>query len=141
MDGVSYIPHAFDGFLQEPDRTELDGIRWCRLEVNLPTLLLAGVQVVLCDGPDHPLLLERIADTPAAEANRLFYEQLADLAHRPHVTLLRYESDWHPGHEASEFFDVLYLNRRGATLLTRHLALDLRETVATGSPQGPPGHL
>lgn len=32
MRHMPYIPHPFDGFLQEPGRPELDGIRRCQLE-------------------------------------------------------------------------------------------------------------
>ena len=117
---------------------ELDGIRWRQLEKNMTDLLEAGAQVVLFDGPRHPLLLERIADTPAGRADTLFQVRLADLAGRLDVPLLHYDADWHAGFEPNEvFFDVLHVNRKGAALLSQRVGWDLHCLIERGELRAP----
>ena len=122
-------------------RPKLDGIRWRRMEADLQSLVDAGVQVVLFDGPQHPALGAGIAGTAAGRADDLFHRRLAVLAKRLNILILRYQDDWYDNEDAADiYYDVMHVTRRGAEILSARVGQDLKSAIDRAVLRMPPDH-
>lgn len=119
-----------DQYLTNP---QLDGIRRRLLERDLAKLDQLGAQVVVLDGPMHPVFLDRIAGTAADETLVEFHQRLARICTHLGVPVLRYEARGFAGEAADELFaDLFHLSRPGAERLSLLIANDLDRLIEQG---------
>lgn len=126
---------ATDGFQRTIDRLrrwrcfavgDEDATPWQQLRADLRQFQSLGVQVVLLDAPDHPAMLQRLANTPDGRNYQRFREILIHTARNLRIPLLSYDAS-DLGNQSPDdlFHDGVHLNAKGAELLTQRVARDL----------------
>ena len=106
---------------------------WRRLRADLKELRDFGAQVVVFDAPDHPGFLARLSGTPEGENYAQFRVTLASLCRKLDIPLLRYSAaDLGDADPDGLFWDGVHVNHIGAELLSKRVALDIKQLVTRG---------